>query len=67
MNVAIVSRKSRRHNIHTQQRRLGGKWLSPAIVTQQVGSKVKTCYEGSVALKDLIASEKAADVTRWVG
>lgn len=67
MNVAIVSSKSRRHNIHTQQKRLGGKRLSSAIVTQQVGSKVKTCYEGSVALKDLIASEKAADVTLWVG
>lgn len=27
-------------------------------------SKFKTCYEGSVELKDLIASEKAADVGR---
>lgn len=38
-----------------------------AFTTQQVVPKFKTCYEGSVELKDLIASEKAADVTLSVG
>lgn len=68
---AVKVSKSCRHKIHTHQMRLGGKcqgnWLSLAIVTQLVVSKFKTCYEGSVELKDLIASEKAADVTLSVG